>query len=138
MNIFLMQVKEGVELVNSVTADKSETFTIIVIGMVITGVVIWRWEARANKEDARQEKREEAQMKKDEKDSESLRIVGDSTVRTANATEMMAKTVRVIETRQLSDRRAIVHVIDAINEQPDNPRQAKEYLERAKSHLLND
>lgn len=134
--LYLLQLTEAVEGVQKVTEDKSETFTLIFIGMALIGFVIWRWEARANKEDERQIAREEHQRKKDEKDSEALAIVGTSSQATAQATQVMATAVQTIEKRQRSDRRALIHVIDAIREEDES--ETRLYLERAKNHLLDD
>ena len=133
----LLQASEVAEGVGKVLDNKSESFTLVIVGMALIGFVIWRWEARADKEDKRQVARESHQITKDEKDSTALLIISESTVKTADATKLMANAVSIIEQRQLTDRRAIVHVITAIQEQPHNAERSKLSLDQAKQDLLD-
>lgn len=133
---YLQQAEPIIEGVGTALEGKSEPFTLVFLGIVLIGFVIWRWECRANKEDARQDEREKHQREKDIKDSESLAIVSDSTRKTAEATQIMANAVKNIEKRQQGDRRAIIHVIAAIQSQPNNPEQARDSLDRARQDLL--
>ena len=113
--MILGQVTEVANAGSQVLAGKSESLIVVVVGIVLVGFVLWRDTKKQEKDDLRLDRREENEHKKDERDSASLKLISESTQRTAEATTLMANTVEKMEHRQERDRRAILSIIESVD-----------------------
>jgi hypothetical protein len=132
----LMQIDPitGVQAFREATKGGSESYGLIIAAYVLVGFLFWRWELRQSKEDERSEKREEAQRQKDLHDSQQLVVIGQSTSKTADAMEEIAKVIKTIETRQIKHEEALIHTVHALQLISEG-RNSEDHIKRAKSKL---
>jgi hypothetical protein len=137
--VTIAQIKEGAEAATQVFAGRSESLIVVVVGVVLVGFVLWRDTKKQEKDEVRMDRREEQERVKDQHDSDSLRLISESTRRTADATSLMAVTVEKMEHRQERDRRAILSVIESVDARATGDEtKAKDALRDARTILITD
>jgi hypothetical protein len=137
--MILAQVAEAADVAVKTLEGRSESLIVVIVGIVLVGFVLWRDTKKQEKEDERQDRRETAQIEKDKKDSESLKVISDSTKRAAEAVTLIAKEMALQNVQQERDRRAIFAVIESVDARAEgNEARAKESLQNAKRILIEE
>lgn len=137
--MIIAQVAEAADVAAKTLEGRSESLIVVIVGIVLVGFVLWRDTKKQEKEDERQDRRETAQIEKDKKDSESLKVISDSTKRSAEAVTLIAKEMALQNMQQERDRRAIFAVIESVDARADgNEARAKESLQNAKRILIEE
>lgn len=134
----IAQLTEGVTAASRVLENRSESLLVVIIGVALVMFVFWRDSKKQEKDEIRMDRREESERAKDERDSDTLRLIGESTSRTADASKLMADTLEKMEARQERDRRAILIVIESMDARSNGDEvKANASLREARSILVN-
>ena len=133
----LGQISEVADAIGGVTQGRSDSFVFTIASLAVLCFVVWVWFQKTKRDEERMDKREDADQKRDQSNADSLRLISDSTAKTARATELMAGTVEKMEVRQERDRRAILSVIDSVDARNrGDEEKAKDSLRDARSILI--
>jgi hypothetical protein len=135
--VMLGQISEVADAIGGVTQGRSDSFVFTIASLAVLCFVVWVWFQKTKRDEERMDKREDADQKRDQSNADSLRLISDSTAKTARATELMAGTVEKMEVRQERDRRAILSVIDSVDARNrGDEEKAKDSLRDARSILI--
>jgi len=137
-SVFMLgQISEVADAIGGVTQGRSDSFVFTIASLAVLCFVVWVWFQKTKRDEERMDKREDADQKRDQSNADSLRLISDSTAKTARATELMAGTVEKMEVRQERDRRAILSVIDSVDARNrGDEEKAKDSLRDARSILI--